>query len=226
MAPAERIEDDLRPLLEGMIMRTLGTLLVLALYAGAAGCGGGSGSSNYTSPTGRSPANGGQCPASSSGQTCTGEDAYYDCLIKACDAQSKACFGNSYLKGDFTGGVCADFMNCVLLCPCDATGDACVMNCTATYVMSATSTACMTCALTLQTCTETAGCVEPVCTTTGIDAGTPTTTGPNCAALQACCAVAPAAAAAQCQAALTAAAGDETTCLGILTAFQAQGLCL
>lgn len=207
-------------------MRTFGTFVALATFASAAGCGGGSGSSNYTSPTGRSPANGGECPASSSGETCTGEDAYYDCLIAACDAQSKACFGSNYMKGDFTGGVCADFMTCMLACPCDATGDTCVGTCVSTYILAATATACMTCATTLQGCTDAAGCVEPVCTPTGTNTNTSTTTGASCTALAACCAAVPATATAQCQAALTAAAGDETTCSAILGGFQSSGLCL
>jgi hypothetical protein len=207
-----------------MIMRTFGTFLAVALLASAAGCGGDSNSSNYTSPTGRSPATGGQCPGSTSGQTCTGEQAYNDCLTKACGAQAKTCFGNNYIKGDFTGGACSGLITCLMACPCDATGDACMAQCGMTYMTDAT---CASCTTTLQACTTTAGCVEPVCTTTGTNTSTSTsTTGANCTALQACCATLATAEATACQAALAQAAGVDTTCASVLAGFKAASLCL
>jgi len=201
-------------------MRTFGTLLAVALLVSAAGCGGGSSSGNYTSPTGRSPATGGQCPGSTSGQTCTGEQAYYDCLTKACGTEAKACFGNNYLKGDYTGGSCSDFMTCMMACPCDSTADACTTQCAVTYVMSAAGAACATCTTTLQACTTLAACTAPVCTT-GTTTTTTTSTGTNCAALQTCCGkMADATIKAACQSAITSAGGDDATCALILPSLQ------
>jgi hypothetical protein len=218
-----RLSSDLggyvRPTLEEMIMRTFGTFLAVAIFAGAAGCGGGSGGSSYTSPTGRSAANGGQCPGSSSGQTCTGEQAYMDCAMKACGTQYKTCFGNNYAKGDFTGGTCADFIACEMNCPCDATKATCEGTCTA-GLATATGATCMTCLTTLSTCVTGAACTQPVCTT-GTTTTTTTSTGTNCAALQTCCGkMADATIKAACQSAITSAGGDDATCALILPSLQ------
>jgi hypothetical protein len=216
-------------------MRTFGTFMVAVVFAVAAGCGGGS--SNGTSSSGRTGSTGGQCPSSSSGQTCTGEDAYNTCMMAACGAEYKACFGNNYASGNFTGGVCADWVNCMLKCPCDATATTCETNCN----MSLTTAAgqpCMTCVLSLSACVETgagAACTAPVCTPTGTATNTATntvtltttstttttSTGTNCAALQACCAkMADATMKTACQSAATSAGGVDSTCALILPQLQ------
>jgi hypothetical protein len=218
-------EDDFHPILEDMTMRTFGTILVAVIFASAAGCGGGSGSKK--SPTGRDPALGGMCPASSGGKTCTGEKEYADCLTAACGAQAKACIGANYAQGDFSGSPCADFMTCEMACPCDATGDACVMNCASLHVTPVP--ACLACAMPMQSCLASAACELPKCTTTGTPTSTSTNTstgtGANCKALQTCCASMPSTVAPSCQAALTSAGGVEASCAAVLQGFQGAGYC-
>jgi hypothetical protein len=208
-----------------MTMRTFGTILVAVIFASAAGCGGGSGSKK--SPTGRDPALGGMCPASSGGKTCTGEKAYADCMTAACGAQAKGCIGANYAQGDFSGSPCADFMTCEMACPCDATGDSCVMTCVGNYVTPVPT--CSACALPLQGCLAGAACELPKCdptgTTTSTSTATNTATGANCKALQTCCGSMPSAVAPSCQAALTSAGGVESSCAAVIQGFQGAGYC-
>lgn len=208
-------------------MRTSG-IFVAAIVFGLMACGGGSGSSG-TSPSGRTGSNGGQCPASSKGQTCTGEDAYNNCLTSACGTQVKACFGNNYAKGDFTGSVCADWMNCQMKCPCDATASTCEGACATQYLMTAAGTTCLSCVTQLGTCVQAAtSCKQPVCTTTnpGVDAGG-TSTGGGCAGASACCdALAALGGATVVQQCKTALAGQtDAVCDQVVTSYKQAGLC-
>lgn len=213
-------------------MRTFGTFVVAILF-GLTGCGGGS--SNGTSPTGRTGSTGGQCPASSKGQTCTGEDAYNNCVASACGTQVKACFGNNYAKGDFTGSVCADWMSCQMKCPCDATASTCEGTCATQYLMSAAGTSCMTCVTTLGACVQAAtNCTQPVCTTTTTTTTnttttttTTTSTGTGCAGAIACCnalaSLGGATLVQQCQAAL--AGQTDAVCEQVVASYKQAGLC-
>lgn len=207
-------------------MRTYGTLLAVAVVGLAMGCGGGSGGSTSS---GRTGSNGGQCPASSSGQTCTGEEAYQTCSMSACEIPYKTCFGANYAKGDFTGGSCADFMACQLKCPCGtAEAKTCEAACAMQLMQTTPGQTCMTCLTALATCVTGAACAEPVCTTPGggLDAGV--TTGGNCAAAQACCttlaALSPAAAQ-SCTTAVSSANGQDAACASILDGLKSGGLC-
>jgi hypothetical protein len=194
------------------------------IVVGALGCGGGGGSS--LSATGRDPANGGECSGSAKGQTCTGEDAYMSCIETACGVQFKACLGNNYAKGDFTGGACAEYMTCQMACPCDATANTCAATCGQQYMMAGT---CATCMTTLSACMTAAACTEPVCTatpTTGAttSTGTGTGTGASCKALTACCAtISDANIAAACKSSQT--GGAEQTCALMIQGFQSLGYC-
>jgi len=122
-----------------------------------------------------------------SGQTCTGTSEYESCVIKACDAKIVACWGSGYQSGSFSGP-CADVMNCMLACPCDANYSSCQQTC-AMKMMS--NTACQTCSLEVSTCMQGSGCKQPVCTGTGVDQGSLQKDGGvsgGCATLAACCA--------------------------------------
>jgi len=182
-------------------MRTFATFLVAVVLVFATGCGGGS-NNKGTSSTGRSGSTGGQCP-STTGQNCTGGDAYTQCEMAACGTQYKACFGNNFASGDFTGGACADWLNCELPCPCDGSTaqSTCEGNCTAQFL---TTAACATCLGTLGGCVDTgagASCTQPVCPSTGTNTSTSTltttltstltttstSTSTGCAAAAACC---------------------------------------
>jgi hypothetical protein len=210
-------------------MRTFGTFLVAVVFAVAAGCGGGS-SNNGTSSSGRSASSGGMCPgSSSSGEVCTGEEAYANCELSACGTEYKACFGANYASGNYAGGACADWMNCMMACPCDATATTCETNCSMTLATAAGQT-CMTCLLSLQACTDTgagASCTQPVCTSTNTttstatSTSTTTSTGTNCAALAACCArMTDATMQTACQSAASSAGGVDSTCALILPQLQ------
>ena len=214
-------------------MRTYGTLLVTGIVALVVGCGGSSGSK--TSGSGRSGATGGQCPASSNGQTCTGEAAYETCVMGVCGTQYKACFGNNYASGNFTGGACADWVSCEMACPCDATATTCESTCSAQFLTTTAGQTCLSCLTTLETCVSGAACTQPVCTTTSTNTNTATLTntntatntgtGTSCAALTACCATLTGAVATGCQAAVSSAAGVDATCASLLTSFKSGGYC-
>ncbi len=205
-------------------MRTFGTFFVAAIFACVAGCGGSSSSSN-----GRTGANGGQCPASSNGKTCTGEAAYQTCITNACGTQAKTCFGNNYASGDFSGSICADYMGCVMKCPCDSTATTCETSCSTQYLATTAGAACMSCVTTLGYCVAQSGCTQPVCTTTSTNTNTTTTTttttttstGTNCVALQTCCTkMTDATIKAACQGSITNAGGVDSTCALILQGIQ------
>jgi hypothetical protein len=172
----------------------LGTLTVLGLLVGCGGSdgkgtdGGGPGG---TSSTGRDPLTG-QCIGASD-EVCTGEDAYLTCLVGKCDAQLKPCYGSDYTQRKYSSGACADFMNCEMKCPCDATKDACEASCMAQHADAVTS--CLSCTATVAACIAGSGCAEPVCTSatstltstaTMTSTSTSTATG-SCAAALACC---------------------------------------
>mgnify|MGYP001768862201 CR=1 FL=1 len=210
-------------------MRTYGRFLMAAILVGGLGCGGGDSSDKGLSATGRDPANGGQCSGSSTGQTCTGEEAYMSCIATACGAQIKACYGNNYAKGDFSGGACSELIACQMACPCDATGATCVAACSQQHMMASLCSTCMT---TMGACLTAAGCAAPVCggTTTGnttsisTGTGTGTGTGSSCAAFQACCAsITGPSIATMCSLAQT--GGAEQSCALALQGFQQSGYC-
>lgn len=108
--------------------------------------------------------------------------------MASCGTPYQTCFGANYAKGDFSGGVCADFMACQLKCPCGtAEATTCESTCALQLMQTTAGQNCMTCLTALATCVQAAACAQPVCTTPGggVDAGG--TTGGGCAAAKACC---------------------------------------
>jgi len=188
-------------------MRTFGSFLAVGILALTVGCGGSS-STGYTSPTGRTVSSGGSVCKN---QSCAAQDSYYSCLAGKCDAQAKTCFGASYASGTFAGA-CQALITCTMACPCDDTGPLCLAACYGNITAD-----CETCVGTITTCESTASCVPATCTndsgTATNDSGTATkndsgtATGSGCAAAQACCTALGtslgASAAQQCSAALT-----------------------
>jgi hypothetical protein len=214
-------------------MRTL-SIFVATMALATFGCGGSSDSNGgKTNSNGRNTATG-QCPgASSSGaaETCTGEDAYQQCILASCTPQFQACFGNGFTSGNFTGGACADYMGCQMACPCDSSAVTCETACQQKMLANPS---CMTCMTTVSTCTLGSGCAQPVCTpatatstNTKTTTSTATATGGSCAAVGACCATLTAGAtAAQYQSTCaTIVAAGEATCAQILSSWQSAGLC-
>jgi hypothetical protein len=218
-------------------MRTFGTFLAVGILALAAGCGGSSSSGGFTSPTGRTAASGGLLCKS---QSCSAKDTYFACAASKCDADAKTCFGPNYASGTFTGA-CQSFLTCTMGCPCDSTGDACLLGCEA-----AITSDCVTCSATVQTCAATSGCGAgaPTCandastsgtntstntnTNTNTKTNTSTATGTSCATLVACCPSIVALAAGsttlqECQAGL--AAMPDAQCAQLMVQYSTLGLC-
>lgn len=200
-------------------MRTFGTFLAVGILALAAGCGGSS-STGYTSPTGRTASSGGYICKN---QSCAAQDSYYSCLAGKCDAQAKSCFGPSYASGTFAGA-CQTLITCSMACPCDDTGSLCLAACYASLTSE-----CATCVGTITACQSAAACVSATCTN---DSGTAakndgsTTTGTNCTTLLACCPTMAAAAGMtvqECQSAF--AELTDATCASTLAAAKSAGLC-
>ena len=104
-------------------MRPFGTFLAVGILALAAGCGDSSSSSGFTSPTGRTANSGGLV---CKGQSCAAQDTYYACAASKCGADATACFGPSYASGTFSGA-CQSFITCTMACPCDSTGNNCLL---------------------------------------------------------------------------------------------------
>jgi hypothetical protein len=52
------------------------------------------------------------------GADCT---AYSECMQENCSSEYEACLGANYQEGDFSGGDCEMYMNCVVDCDCDST---------------------------------------------------------------------------------------------------------
>ena len=142
------------------------------LVTTACGSGGSSKNGGLQNSNGRNSLTG-QCTGSTSSQTCTGEDAYAQCLETACDAQLKTALGNGYASGSFSGP-CAPYISCELACPCDATASACDNNCYMTDVTRNAS--CSVAFSAISVCSLGSGCTLPVCTANTTGAATSTAT--------------------------------------------------
>jgi hypothetical protein len=110
---------------------------------------------------------------------CEGVDEYVSCVQTACDAGYKTCLGANYKSGDFSGGMCESFGDCLASATdCSCTPDGTCMSCFVSNLVS--------CALS---------CPLPMCTAGGAGtgmagggAGTGAATGgKTCDDLEACC---------------------------------------
>jgi hypothetical protein len=189
---------------------------------GAGGSAGGSSVwNNSCSPTGQT-------------QTCTGEAAYEQCLMTACNAQMQAAFGSGVATG-VLGGPCASYITCQNNCPCDANNNTCKVSC-----QNNMPAACQTPFTNLTSCVLSASCTLPQCTPaggtggstgTGGAPGTGGTTGLGgstgtytCAQLGACCATMTNA---SIQSTCTAVVGtaNESSCSSAYAGFKSGALC-
>ena len=111
------------------------------------------------SDSGSNPSSGrgglGEC-FGSTGQTCTGVDAFESCVESHCDSQAQACYGSGYKSGSY-GGPCGGFLGCVTKCACGDTS--CQSGC-----LSQLTSDCSTCSQTFSSCQQSSGCAQPVCT--------------------------------------------------------------
>ncbi len=80
-------------------------------------------------------------------KNCTDADfeEYSDCLFETCEDKYKACLGDNYMQGDYTGGTCEALQNCVEACGCD---EACVEDCS----VNNTTPKCLGCMTQLGIC--------------------------------------------------------------------------
>lgn len=98
--------------------------------SGNSSAGTGSGSSGTSNSNGGTSnggtSNGGTSNGGSSSNSCDGTDptgmgmddcpGLVDCAETQCSDEYETCLGADYLDGDFTGGACADYMDCVVAC--------------------------------------------------------------------------------------------------------------
>jgi len=105
---------------------------------------------------GRTVGSFGQCE-NGAGGACAAAAAFSTCMTDNCDSDVRDCFGPSYASATFAGP-CADYMNCVWKCPCDATAKTCQDACTP--LLSAGT--CLSC-LTGSLCTITSCGIPPAC---------------------------------------------------------------
>ena len=183
---------------------------------GSGGAGGGGGSAQQA-PIVLPPSNGQSCQTGGEG-SCTDQaqiDAYATCIVQACDAQYKQCFGDGYASGSF-GGACADLMSCSAACQsCD---QACLQACSDKDLTGACKDCivgpianCAIGAITGGTCKL--PCVE-------------STSGGACDDLQACCDSLSGAAQTECQTTHDQVSlGGDTACGAALTGYKASGQC-
>ena len=117
-------------------------------------------------------------PSDESGDDCPG---YVTCVKNKCSAAYKTCLGAGYESGQFSGGTCEDYMNCVSKCN---SGGTCDENCAAECTMGS---ACQTCLAN-----EVTDCVFNECSAelgACFEVDLPDfETGGGCAELEACCA--------------------------------------
>ncbi|MFC1641847.1 hypothetical protein ACFL5O_04035 [Myxococcota bacterium] len=135
--------------------------MVLAFCAWASvwigACESDNGDESTQSATGRSAM--GECSASTQDPTCSGEEAYEQCLTAKCDSVYQECFGSGYASGTISGP-CAATVTCMKACNC---GDlTCEINCA-----QSVSAECQACDEKVDQCEQTSGCQEPVCDSDG-----------------------------------------------------------
>jgi hypothetical protein len=118
-----------------------------------------------------------------SGETCNGMDAYLECVMSACDAEYKECFGARYQTGDYSGSVCETFLSCSSDAP-----DPCNTDCKPDSECQACMngfTACTQECITTLDCSNIDGGGPIALPDAGVDLPDLTKT---CADLEACCA--------------------------------------
>jgi hypothetical protein len=124
---------------------------------------------------------------------------YNECMQESCATEYEGCMGANYQDGDFSGGTCENYMNCVVDCDCD---DACLEGCeldsacTNCFFALALSSCGSACSDELNTCAGnqgTGGAGNGGGGAGNTDPGTGGTAGvagldKTCADLEACCA--------------------------------------
>jgi hypothetical protein len=96
------------------------TAVALACAASAMACS--SSSDGGGSPTHFACSDNNPMTQTSSDQACT------SCAESNCGAEFSKAFGSGYASGNFSGGTCASFVNCIAACACNDTN--CVLGCT------------------------------------------------------------------------------------------------
>ena len=184
--------------------------------AGGAGgtSGGGTGASSSVSLGG--PNGPKLCATSSSTTTCTDANLqpYGQCIVDACDAQLRECFGSGYKSGAFAGSCGSATTTCLNACPC---GDkACQSAC------GTPGAACTSCAQSLGQCASTCPLPSCVARSSSGSSGSSGASGAagTCADLGACCAsLQDPSIKRGCTTSLSGANGDESSCMAIYPSY-------
>lgn len=180
----------------------------------AGGSGNGSSGNDSTNYTAQELA-AGACEQGESDPDCDIQP-YVDCMLDACSTQYETCLGANYMAGDFSGGACEGFMECVNDAP-----NQCDHDCTQDQ-------ACESCFSTLGSCALSNCASELSACTGGVDLGGDVGAigGATCADLEACCASMSGEDAANCESGLEMVrpAGD-IGCGVFYATYQLSGLC-
>ena len=82
---------------------------------------------------------------------------YTACFETACGETFATCYGEGYEDGDFSGGACEPYLECVLECDCEQT---CIAaDCLSLFAEGA----CLTCSLEIATCAQECGDEAAAC---------------------------------------------------------------
>lgn len=185
---------------------------------GDGGGGSGTGGSAQAAPVVLPPTSNGQS-CQQSGGSCNDQaaiDEYADCVVAACDAEYKQCFGADYMSGTF-GGACGDLMGCAAECEdCD---QACLKSCSDQHFVNACKDcitgpilSCVVDSLTSGKCS--------------IPCGPSSSTGGPCDDLKTCCDSLTGADQSQCTTTYSQVKlGGDTACSGVLSTYKNGGKC-
>jgi hypothetical protein len=225
-------------------LATLGLGLIFACSSSSSGTSSSSSSSSSGgSSSGGSSSGGSSSGGSSSGGSSSGGfkqcasptqsscsqadlDTYNNCVLAACDADYKECYGSNYKSGDFSGGSCSSLIACESKCACNDTAcsAACLKGPDGGIAIDPT---CSACSQKLGTCVSGTTCTVPACMKTGSSSGTSGTSGSSgssgqtCATLQACCdKITDATFKSACQSAHDSASGNDATCNTLYPSFK------
>ena len=187
---------------------------------GAAGSGGGNpggtGGAAQTPPSGAAldP----KCGGSSAGGTA--QDCA-DCMTTKCDSAYQACLGAGYKTGNYSGGACQTYMDCVTACDCS--DSACYEGCS-DKIGKDMSDPCLSCLVNNLGSCEMANCAAECGISSGLG-GAGGGSGAGCAALSACCAALGADSPLKTSCDSVLAANNDTACSTTYDAWKAAGNC-
>ncbi len=211
--------------------RAIRGLLVLSLSVVACGGSddsggggtGGSGAGNPGGAGGSSQTPGGaaldpKCGGSGAGGTA--QDCV-NCMTTKCDSAYQVCLGAGYKTGNFSGGACQTYMDCVTTCDCS--DSACYDGCS-DKLGSDMSDPCLSCLVNDLGSCEMSNCAAECGISSGLG-GAGGGSGAGCAALSACCAALGADSPMKPSCDSVLASNNDTACSSAYDTWKAGGIC-